>query len=101
VMPVMNRVILIHWNAGEAAECAERLRRAGYDVSHFGADRGAAGYRALRDDPPDAFVIDLSRMPSHGRAVGVFLRQQKGTRHVPIVFAGGSRARAVAGRRVH
>jgi len=86
---VTNRVTLIHWNAGEAGERAERLRRAGYEVSYFGADRGPAGYRALRDDPPDTFVIDLSRMPSHGRAVGVFLRQQKGTRHVPIVFAGG------------
>ena len=34
-------------------------------------------------------VIDLSRLPSHGREMGSFLRQRKATRHVPVVFAGG------------
>ncbi len=43
----------------------------------------------MRAQPPDAFVIDLSRVPSQGAAVGVWLRQQKTTRHVPLVFVGG------------
>jgi len=34
-------------------------------------------------------VIDLSRLPSHGREMGSFLRQRKATRHIPVVFAGG------------
>jgi CheY-like chemotaxis protein len=45
--------------------------------------------RALRQNVPDAFVIDLGRLPSHGRAVAVELRRQKATRLTPIVFAGG------------
>jgi hypothetical protein len=34
-------------------------------------------------------VIDLSRLPSHGREVAVFVRGSKSTRHVPIVFVNG------------
>ena len=84
----MSRVLLVHWNAAEAAERAERLRRAGHEVA-FHAEQGGKGLRKLRDDPPEAFVIDLGRIPSHGGAFGTWLRQQKATRHVPIVFVGG------------
>ncbi|MBI3662706.1 MAG: DUF3052 family protein [Acidobacteria bacterium] len=34
-------------------------------------------------------VIDLARLPSHGRDVGLGVRQSKATRRVPIVFVGG------------
>jgi hypothetical protein len=34
-------------------------------------------------------VIDLTRMPSHGREIAVYMRGTKATRHIPIVFAGG------------
>jgi len=34
-------------------------------------------------------VIDLARLPSHGRALGVWLRQQKATRDLPLVFIAG------------
>jgi CheY-like chemotaxis protein len=84
----MSRVILIHWNAAEAKERAERLRRAGWKVN-FPTGQGAAAFRAIRDDPPDAFVIDLTRIPSQGQAAATMLRQQKATRLVPIVFVGG------------
>jgi hypothetical protein len=39
---------------------------------------------------PTAVLIDLDRLPSHGREVAVALRQSKSTRHLPIVFAGGA-----------
>ena len=39
--------------------------------------------RELRSTPPDAVVIDLSRLPSHGREFAVALRGSKATRHVP------------------
>jgi CheY-like chemotaxis protein len=84
----MGRVILIHWNALEAEERAKQLRAAGHAVEVLTAGNGEA-LREFRENPPQAFVIDLSRLPSQGRAVGVFLRQQKATRHVPIVFVGG------------
>jgi hypothetical protein len=48
-----------------------------------------ADFRALAARPPEAIVIDLDRRASHGREVGLFLRQRKATRGVPLVFAGG------------
>ncbi len=84
----MYRVRLIHWNATEAEERARQLQAAGYEVEHALLD--AMSLRALRDDPPDAVVVDLSRIPSQGRDVAVGLRVHKATRHVPLVFAGGA-----------
>jgi CheY-like chemotaxis protein len=80
------RVLVIHWNPAEAAERAERLRREGFETSCFTDQRDSAGFRALRENPPDAVVIDLTRVPSHGQAVGIALRGQKATRMVPLVF---------------
>lgn len=61
----MSRIRLIHWDAAEAEERAGRIREAGYEVD-FHLLAGPAGLRELRDDPPDAVVIDLSRIPSQG-----------------------------------
>jgi CheY-like chemotaxis protein len=84
----MSRVALILWNAEEAKERARILRQAGHRVVCF-SEQGGEGLKAFREKPPDAFVIDLCRLPSHGRAVATWLRQQKPTRHVPIVFIEG------------
>ena len=83
----MQRVRLIHWHAAEAEERARWLRSAGYEVDHKPLDPD--GLRALREDPPGAVVIDLSRVPSQGRDVAVGLRAYKATRYVPLVFVGG------------
>lgn len=69
-------------------ERAERLRALGYVVDHAPFD-GPVALKAMRLAPPDAVVIDLSRVPSHGREVGVALRAAKATRLVPLVFVGG------------
>ena len=82
------RVRLIHWHAGEARERAATLRAAGFQVDATPLT-GPEALRALRARPPHAVVIDLTRIPSHGREVGVALRQAKATRHVPLVFVGG------------
>lgn len=81
------RVRLIHWKPEEAAERALRLRAAGYSVN--AAPFSGAFLRELRADPPAAVVIDLSRLPSHGRDVAAAIRQSKSTRHIPIVFVEG------------
>lgn len=86
----MPRVQLIHWNAAEAQERVERLRVAGYEVAYrelTGPDPDLR--RQLRENPPAAFVIDLGRLPSQGRDVALTLRQNKATRHVPLVFVEG------------
>jgi CheY-like chemotaxis protein len=92
------RILVIHWNAAEAAERAERLRRKGFETSCFTDPRDGAGLRALREKPPDAVVVDLSRLPSTGQAVGIALRQQKATRGVPLVFVEGDPERTACVR---
>jgi hypothetical protein len=84
----LRRVQLIHWNAEEARERAERLQALGYDVS-CDLPAGPAFLRALRQDPPAAIVIDLARLPSQGRDMGLNIRKTSATRHVPLVYVGG------------
>jgi len=85
----MKRVRLIHWNAGEARERIAALEAAGYEVA-YGPLKDRAAMGRIRAGKPETIVIDLSRMPSQGRDLALWLRQQKPTRHVPLVFFGGA-----------
>jgi hypothetical protein len=85
------RVQLVHWKESEGREHARELRAAGLRVE-YEIDAPAA-LRASRDEPPDAIVIDLTRLPSHGREMAWALRQSKKTRLVPLVFVGGEPAK--------
>ena len=84
----MPRVVLIHWNRAEGEAALDVLRRAGADAELL-IPKGGAALRVFDTSAPDAFVIDLTRSPSQGRAVGIFLRGRKSTRRVPLIFAGG------------
>lgn len=83
----MHRIRLIHWNAAEAEERGSLLRSAGFAAVYEPVT--PAALRALRQDPPSAIVIDLSRAPSQGRDLALQHRKHGATRHVPLVFAGG------------
>lgn len=84
----MARVQLVHWNEAEGRARARELRAAGVRVE-YETDAPAA-LRASKDEPPDAIVIDLTRLPSHGREMAWALRQSKKTRAIPLVFVGGA-----------
>ncbi len=84
----MARIALIHWKEEEGLRRVAQLRKSGFDARLFAAG-DPPKFGPLRDDPPDALVIDLTRLPSQGREVATILRQSKKTRHVPLVFAGG------------
>jgi CheY-like chemotaxis protein len=86
------RVRLIHWKPAEASERAAILRSGGYEVSC--ETFGPTSFKEMRKNPPDAVVIDLTRIPSHGRDVGLGIRQYKDTRYVPLVFVEGDPAKA-------
>jgi len=93
------RLLLLHWHADEADARAGALRRAGHRVEVRAApDIGQI--RAIGAAPPDAILIDLSRVPSAGRAVGTWLRQHRATRQVPLVFVGGDPEKVAATRRI-
>lgn len=82
---------MIHWKPEEASERADVLKQAGYEVCS--EKFGPASFKEMRADPPDAAVIDLSRIPSQGRDVGLGIRQYKDTRRVLLVFAEGDPAK--------
>ncbi len=69
-----------------------RLRQAGH---HARLD----DWHLLRKETTDAVVISLDRSPAHGRVVGVYLRQLKRTRHLPLIFLGGLPAKVERVRR--
>ena len=85
------RVFLVHWNEAEAKERATRLRKAGFEalLVHFDHTK-APPLPRVSENLPDAAVLDLGRLPSHGIAIASALRQRKSTRDVPVVFVDGS-----------
>jgi hypothetical protein len=88
MMTAMPRVRLFHWNGDEAAEFIASLQAAGHKVDYD--EQVVPGmFREIRNSPPEAFVIFLARLPSHGREVATALRGFKATRNVPIVFVDG------------
>jgi hypothetical protein len=87
------RIVLIHWNESEGHERLEGLAREGFRTK-LHAEGGSAALRRYRSSPPDAFVIDITRLPAQGRDVGIWLRQQGALRHLPLVFVGGMPAQA-------
>jgi len=85
--PVKKRIRLIHWKELEAAGRIAVLEDAGHSVDYCAVT--PATLKQLRSEPPDAFVIDLSRAPSQGRDIGLMLRKFSETRNVPLVFVDG------------
>jgi hypothetical protein len=83
----MARVRLVSWKAEDAAERAMLLRALGHAVDEGELTSGTI--RGLPRAQVDVFVIDLDRLPSQGRDVGVTVRRAKTSRNLPIVFAGG------------
>jgi CheY-like chemotaxis protein len=86
----MPRVRIVHWKPEEAGPLVDACRQSGIEAE-FDAEAisGPAVSRAIRQNPPDAVVIDLSRLPSHGREIAVWMRSVKAIRHIPIVFVNG------------
>lgn len=91
-------VRLISWSK-DRAERARLLEASGFsvDASEHDSGRTIGQTNAIA---PAAILIDLDRMPSHGRAVATVLRSTKSTCHFPIVFAGGEPEK-VEGIRAH
>ena len=79
---------VVSWKPDLAREHARALEESGFsvDASPLITGGGIGQFRANR---PAAILIDLDRLPSHGREVAVALRNSKSTRHIPLVFAGG------------
>lgn len=85
----MARVHLVHWDPEDARALVAAITALGHEAVYLPGVTGTPLMRALRASAPDAFLIDLTRRPSHGREVAMALRSSPATRHIPLVFGGG------------
>ena len=88
----MSRILLVHWNEKEAKERSRKLKALGHKAAIL-SDTEKRNFESIRESPPDLFLIDLTRLPSHGREIAGHLRRLKATRHVPILFVDGDATR--------
>ncbi|HTA44299.1 MAG TPA: DUF3052 family protein [Bryobacteraceae bacterium] len=84
----MARVRIIHWRPAEAGPLVEACRACGHEVEFDDIPFNILA-KTIRRNQPDALVIDLTRLPSHGREVAMAIRRTKYSRHIPIVFVDG------------
>ncbi len=91
----MRTVRLFHRRPSEAEPLITELREAGYHVIYHPGTQ-APSAREIQEAATLAVVIDLSRLPSHGRNVGAWLRGSKTTRQIPLIFVGGEPAKVAA-----
>jgi CheY-like chemotaxis protein len=86
---VYGTIRVIHWKDTESSPLVEAVRSFGFEVEYTPSSNGAEVARELRVRLPDAIVIDLSRLPGHGREMGVWLRNRKATRNIPLIYVEG------------
>lgn len=91
----MARILYVHWNESEASERVKSMTDAGHDVRIHWSTQSSP---SLKGDLPEAFIISLDRLPSHGRAVAEWFREAKSRRGVPIVFEGGKPGKVAVAR---
>ncbi len=95
----MSRVLLIHWNAEEAKAKARTLKELGHTAEIL-CDSEKPGLGRIRESPPDLFLIDLNRLPSHGREIAGYFRRAKSTRQIPILFVDGDAERVTRAKQL-
>jgi hypothetical protein len=84
----MARVRIVHWKEPQAAPLIEACRACGFEAE-YDPVRFPDLAKLIRANPPDALVIDLTCLPSHGRESAIYLRRTKYARHLPLVFVDG------------
>jgi CheY-like chemotaxis protein len=85
----MSRILLLHWDPDEADGRAAKLREAGHDVDVLARRPDPKRMERACAKKPDVCIVDLARRPATGRDLGVWMRQRKSTRLIPLVFVEG------------
>lgn len=93
------RILFVHWHEAEAAELARPLIDAGWDVDVEYRASALSGIARYRESPPNALVVSLRRLPSHGREVADAFRSTKWAAAVRIVFVDGEASKVAAIKR--
>jgi hypothetical protein len=84
----MPRVRIVHWKAPQAGPLVEACRGGGFEVGYEDLKFSDLA-RRIRQNPPDALVIDLTCLPSQGRESAIYLRRTQYARHIPLIFVDG------------
>lgn len=92
----MAKIFLLHWNEAELEERAQPLRAAGHVVR---GQWSTEVFEKWGDWAPDACVISLDRLPSHGRQAVEWIWEAKKRRSIPVLFAGGAPEKVAQARR--
>jgi hypothetical protein len=92
------RIRFIHWKPSEAEERVSLLDMTGFEVEFEPFSNEVM--QVDRKSPPEVLVIDLNRLPSQGRDLGIAYRTYKGTRGCSIVFVGGDPRKVDAIRKI-
>lgn len=95
----MTNILLVHWNEKEAKERSRALKTLGHKTRLL-CDSEKPNLLVIRESPPELFLIDLARLPSHGREIAGYFRRSKSTRSVPILFVGGDSERIASARKL-
>jgi hypothetical protein len=82
----MADVFYLNFNEQEASETVRTLEAAGHTVRLHWDTQSTAKFDGWL---PQAAVISLERLPSHGRAYAEWLWEPKYRRTIPILFVGG------------
>lgn len=82
------KLYLIHWDETEANELAAKFDAGKWEVEYEFED-GARAVSAIKTILPNAVVIYLTKLPSHGAETAHAIRHLKATKHLPIIFVGG------------
>lgn len=85
------QLFLVHWNQEEASQFAENLIKKGWTVE-IEAEDGERAVRRIEKMLPDAVIIYLNKLPSHGLRTGRELHMKNTTCHLPLIFVNGSEA---------
>lgn len=82
----MASIIFIHWHEEEAQPTSKVLQKAGHDVRvHFDSKAKLPPLNPL----PDALVVSLDRLPSHGREIADYFATTKKLMNVTLFYVGG------------
>jgi len=88
-VPVRRSSRLVCFDPAREVDCRGALKALGLAVDPVEVASSKL-ISHIRLTQPDVVVIDLEKLPSHGRTVGVVLRTTKSTQAIPIVFLGGA-----------
>lgn len=81
----MASIIYIHWHDEEALPTAKLLEKNGHRVRVHHDSKARIDFSS----PPDALVVSLDRLPSHGREIADYFATTKKLMSVKLFYIGG------------